>query len=106
MAIRSAARIASSSNSWRVKSRHATSCPAARSHAAGETSPNGCRPNSYVEIKTIFTVDPVYRRAASRHELLVLLQTGIFETHCGEVSRPSAPDAGYTCGNDGESQDA
>jgi hypothetical protein len=32
-----------------------------RSHAAGEPSPNGCRPSSYVEISAIFTM-PHYSR--------------------------------------------
>src|SRR5882724_8681537 len=82
---------------------HVTSCPTARSHAAGETSPNGCRPSSYVEIRTIFTMPQVYRRMSSCHELPVWW-TGICETHCSDVSRPIAADAGYTCDNDGGNQ--
>ena len=33
-----------------------TACPSARSHAAGDASPNGCWPSSYVEISAIFIV--------------------------------------------------
>src|SRR5258708_12891017 len=52
---------ASASNSCRVRSRHVTSCPRLRNQAAGDTNPKGCRPNSYVEIKTIFIVASSHR---------------------------------------------
>ena len=53
-------RTAPESSPCRVKSKQATACPRPRNQAAGETNPKGCRPNSYVEISTIFIAIPVY----------------------------------------------
>src|SRR2546422_2266537 len=46
---------ASSGNLWREVSTQRTSCPRFRSQAAGDASPKGCRPSSYVEMSATFT---------------------------------------------------